>query len=232
MLPGLPKPPKWFVALVLIQTAAATLPFVTVAVLRALPSNKPRVHLIQNMDNQPRFKAQQVNTLFADRRASRPPVDGTVAIGELREVENEALWTGQQGGHWIDGFPEGITVDEAFIQRGMERYNIHCALCHGYTGKGNGSVNRRAEELALAGEPSSWVPPSNYHTDEIRGRANGHLYNTITNGVRNMAGYGKQIDVQDRWAIVAYVRALQHSQRATLEDVPPSERDRITKLLN
>lgn len=119
-----------------------------------------------------------------------------------------------------------ITMD--LLRRGRERYNIFCAVCHGLSGYGDGMVARRAAEMQAAGAStaSGWVAPTNYHLDDIRNRAVGHLYNTIANGIRTMPAYDKQIPVLDRWAIVAYVKALQRSQNAKPSDVPETERDK------
>ena len=114
------------------------------------------------------------------------------------------------------------------MRRGQERFNIYCAACHGLGGYGDGMVARRAAEMQQSGANTAagWVAPTNYHTDEIRGRPVGNLYNTITNGIRTMPAYDKQIPVPDRWAIVAYVKALQRSQHAKPQDVPETERDK------
>jgi hypothetical protein len=128
-----------------------------------------------------------------------------------------------------DGNPLRMTM--AFLERGRERYEIFCSSCHGLGvggvtaggGQlmGNGIVDQRATEL----EQPLWIPPTSFHTDEVRGRAVGHLYNSIANGIRSMPSYGSQIPPRDRWAIVAYLRALQRSQRGRIEDVPPELRE-------
>jgi mono/diheme cytochrome c family protein len=168
------------------------------------------------MDHQFKFKAQQENALFADRRAMRLPVEGTVARGELRE--NDKFYRGIEGGDWATTFPFEITRD--VMARGQQRFEIYCSPCHGLDGAGRGTVAVRALELLEA----KWVPPADMHTELVRSRPVGHLFNTITNGIRTMAAYGPQIAPDDRWAIVAYVRALQRSQNATLEDVPADVR--------
>ncbi len=113
------------------------------------------------------------------------------------------------------------------LQRGRERYTIYCAVCHGQGGYGDGTVALRAAEIqAAGGDASGWVAPKNYHTDDMRQQPAGQIYNTITNGVRSMPAYAKQISVLDRWAIVAYVRALQRSQDAKAEDIPEAEKDK------
>ncbi|HPS79276.1 MAG TPA: cytochrome c, partial [Thermoanaerobaculaceae bacterium] len=113
-----------------------------------------------------------------------------------------------------------VVVVDGLKLRGRQRYEIYCSPCHGLSGFGDGPVSKRAEALA----EGTWVPPSSLHTDQSRGLALGQIFDTIFHGVRNMPSYGAQIDVHDRWAIVAYVRALQRSQHASLGDVPPAER--------
>ena len=192
------------------------LPFALIARARAQRSDRPRVHLILDMDNQPKFKPQRANSLFADGRAMRPKVAGTVARGEL-ELDDH-LYRGIENGQWAETFP--LRVDERLLRRGRERFDIFCAPCHGISGYGDGMVSRRADEL----QEGKWVPPTSLHTDAVRQRPPGHLYNTIVNGIRNMPAYGHQIGLEDRWAIVAYVRALQRSQNARPEDVPEEAR--------
>ncbi len=110
------------------------------------------------------------------------------------------------------------------LRRGRERYTIYCAVCHGQGGYGDGPVALRAAEIQAAnGDAAGWVTPKNYHTDDVRQEPVGKFYNTITNGIRTMPAYSKQISVLDRWAIVAYVMALQRSQDAKPEDIPASE---------
>jgi mono/diheme cytochrome c family protein len=116
-----------------------------------------------------------------------------------------------------------LAVDLGVLQRGRERYDIYCAPCHGLAGYGDGSVAKRAEAL----QEGTWTPPTSFHTELIRQRPDGHIFNTISNGIRNMPAYGPQIPVADRWAIVAYVRALQRSQNATVDDVPPEIRAQL-----
>jgi mono/diheme cytochrome c family protein len=208
--------PRWVVPALIALAALALVPFAYVARARASRSPVPRIHLFQDMDNQPRFKSQQANPLFADRRAMRPEVAGTVAHGELRE--DERLFRGVDGGQWVREFP--VTVDRALLDRGRERYGIYCAPCHGLAGYGDGMVSRRADRL----QEGAWVPPSSLHADTVRSRPVGHLFNTVTHGIRNMPAYGASIPVADRWAVVAWVRVLQRSQHATLADVPEKDR--------
>ncbi len=196
-----------------------SLPIVFIARARVMKSDAMRIHIIQDMDNQLYYEAQQGNLAFADDRSMRQPVAGTVARGMLHDDSH--LVTGKVGGEFVNKFPFEIT--EADIKRGQERYQIYCAPCHGLTGDGAGMISQRAEQLA----EGTWTPPLSYHEETVLKRPAGHLYNTIANGIRNMAPYGDQISIQDRWRIVAYIRALQRSQRATLNDVPTEQREAL-----
>ncbi len=211
----------WYIALVLV--ALSWIPLVLVARARVTTTPNPRIHLIQDMDNQPKFKPQQANPMFADTRAMRPPVTGTVARGTL--VGDPRVDTGladpANPESWIEVMPVEVTPE--LMERGRERYEVFCSPCHGLGGVGNGAVSVRAEAL----QEGTWTPPSSFHTELVRSRPVGHLYNTITHGIRNMPAYGTMIDRSDRWAIVAYVRALQRSQYATVEDVPADLRSSL-----
>jgi len=208
--------PRPLVFAFLILLALAPVPFVLFAKARGSTSTKPPLHLVPDMDTQPKFKPQSRNLLFADRRAMRPSVPGTVAWGDLES--DELLYTGKINSEWATTFPFEVTNE--VMERGRQRFEIHCSVCHGLTGEGDGIVTKRAERLTDV----KWVPPPSFHTDTIRGRPVGYLFNTITNGVRTMPPYGPQIPVRDRWAIVAYVRALQRSQNAKMEDVPDDKK--------
>lgn len=197
----------------------ALIPFFLIARARATRFDRPRLHLIWDMDSQPKYRSQATNAMFADGRSMRPAVPGTVAIEQLND--NEHMHRGIVNGEWANTFPMPVT--DAVLARGAARYDIYCTPCHGIDGSGNGIVAKRADRLA----EGTWTQPSSYHTDVVRGRPVGHLFNTITNGIRNMPPYGPQIPESDRWAIVAYVRALQKSQNATLEDVPDTERGKL-----
>lgn len=201
-----------------IVSVVALVPLALVFRARATTSSSPRLHVIFDMDNQAKFKAQSANPLFADGRAMRLPVPGTVARGSLLPL---AVATGRRGDQWLEVIP--VPVSGKLLLRGQERYNIFCSPCHGYSGYGDGVVNRRAERL----EEGTWTPVASFHTETARARPVGYIFNAITNGVRTMPPYGAQIPVEDRWAIVAYVRALQRSQFATLADVPPEVRPQL-----
>ncbi|HWP39382.1 MAG TPA: cytochrome c [Tepidisphaeraceae bacterium] len=215
----LPRPPFWMVAGFLILVVATWIPLVVFARARVDRTDQPRVHLFQDMDIQPKYRPQDDSPVFADGRAMRLPIPGTVARGKLQEDDHyyrgykrvlDAA-SGRYSVVFFDSLPPQLTLDEQLLARGQQRYNIYCATCHGLDGYGNGPVNNRA----VARQEPKWVPAASLHTDSVRARPDGHLYNTITNGIRNMPGYGAQIqDPADRWAIVAYLRALQLSQNA------------------
>jgi len=212
--------PRWLIFVAAIVTALALVPLAMIAKARTTTSARPRINIVPDMDNQPKFRAQQANPLFADGRAMRPPVAGTLARGELRD--DPALFAGKTGaGEWVSAIPVPVTAQ--LLRRGQERYDVFCAPCHGLSGYGDGIVARRADRL----QEGTWTPPSSLHTDLVRSRAEGALYNTIVNGIRNMPAYGSQIPVADRWAIVAYVRALQRSQNARVADVPAELRSEL-----
>lgn len=208
--------PRWVWPLALTITVLALLPLVLVVRARLVPKSSPRIHLIQDMDAQPKVLPQAASPLFADGRAMRLPVAGTVEHAAV--VDNPALTTGSVGDRWVETMP--LPVDEALMRRGRERYDIFCAPCHGLSGYGDGPVSKRAETLA----EGTWVIPSSLHADQSRSLAVGQLFETITHGVRNMPAYGAQVGVHDRWAIVAYVRALQRSQHASPADLPADKR--------
>ncbi len=208
--------PRAIVYGLIIVFVLGLIPLALIARERTTTSPRPRLQLIPDMDQQAKYKAQSANPLFADGRAMRAPPAGTVARDEPRADAH--LREGRRDGDWAAGFP--LPVTESLLSRGRERYRIFCAPCHGLDGGGDGPVARRADRL----QEGTWTPPTSLHTDVVRERPAGHLYNTIANGIRNMPAYGPQLAPQDRWAVVAYVRALQRSQNATLADVPAQER--------
>jgi mono/diheme cytochrome c family protein len=161
------------------------------------------------MDWQPKYKAQRENPFFADTRATREQVSGTVAVGELHDDDH--LYRGKIGGTYASTFPSQIQPTEATMERGQQRFGIYCTPCHGFAGEGNGMVAQRAELLQTtgAGNGMAWVAPSNINQEYLRLQPVGQLFDSITNGVRTMPAYGPQISTEDRWAIVMYLRALQ-----------------------
>jgi mono/diheme cytochrome c family protein len=166
----------------------------------------------QDMHDQPKYVPLRESTFFGDGRSARPLVEGTVARGHLRD--DALLYTGRVGKEDATAFP--FPIDARVLARGRERFDIFCSPCHGRTGQGDGMVVRRGYRR----------PPS-YHQDRLREAPVGHFFDVITNGFGAMPDYASQIAAADRWAIVAYIRALQLSEHATLADVPAGERDRI-----
>ncbi len=181
--------------------------------VKGVPSDKPPIHIIRDMYNQPRYDPQSESKFFADSASMRQPVPGTVDRGDAKE--DSAYYFGQDSqGNYIQISPAHITLD--FLKRGQERFNIYCSPCHSRLGDGKGIVVQRG-----------YLPPPSFHTDRIRNFPDGEFFDVISNGVRNMPSYGAQIKVADRWAIVGYVRALQLSQNAHLEDIPAELRGSI-----
>ncbi|TWU45816.1 Cytochrome c [Novipirellula aureliae] len=202
------RPPWWMVVALLLAVIGTWIPLAWIGYIRTTKSRSPRVHIFQDMDKQAKFAAQSSHPWFVDGRAMRQPVEGTVARGHL-----------QHDPHFFDGFtkddsgaityftslPSQLVEEQSLVDRGYQRYQIFCAVCHGASGTGDGLVNLRAIEL----KETKWVPATNLMTQEIRDRADGQIFQAIRDGVRNMPRYGSQIPARDRWAIVAYLRELQ-----------------------
>ena len=163
----------------------------------------------QQMADQPRYEPLQKSEFFDDQRAARPLVEGTVARGLLRD--DELLFEGLVDGKPADIFP--FPIDKQILLRGQERFNIFCVPCHDRVGTGTGMIVRRGYR----------APPS-FHIDRLREAEVGRFFQHITKGVGVMPDYAQQIPPEDRWAIIAYIRALQFSQNARLNDVPEGER--------
>lgn len=166
----------------------------------------------QDMHDQPKAKPQSKSAFFLDGRTGRPVVEGSVARGELREDDH--LYKGRVDGRFVTTFP--FPIDAAVMERGRERYNIFCAPCHARTGLGNGMVVQRGFKVAAS-----------HHQERLRNETNGYWFDVITNGFGVMPGHAAQIPVHDRWAIIAYVRALQLSRNATAADIPEAEREAL-----
>jgi mono/diheme cytochrome c family protein len=211
--------PKWIFPTLLCLTLVALLPAALISRARNSHSSTPRINLVPDMDYQPKLLPQTENRMFADGRAMRPRVEGTVARGQLQEDDH--LHRGRDAGDWATSIPYPVT--QSFVERGRDRFDIYCALCHGSAGFGDGIISARADELAQLGQ-AVWTPPTSLHDPTVRERPDGHIFNTITHGIRSMPPYGSQIEAADRWAIIAYVRALQRSQNATISDVPEDVR--------
>jgi hypothetical protein len=166
----------------------------------------------QDMHDQPKYSALEASTFFPDGSSARPPVPGTVARGDLRD--DALLYTGKEGEEQATVFP--FPVDDRVMARGQERFNIYCSPCHGRTGEGNGMIVERG-----------FTPPPSLIGQRLRDAPPGHFFEIITNGFGAMPDHAAQIRVEDRWAIIAYVRALQLAGAATIDDVPPAERTRL-----
>lgn len=205
---------------------------------RGQTSTRPPIEIFPDMDRQMKVRAQAPLGFFADNRGSRVPVPGTVPFGYempqpgseatpgaepvpvgLKAVETQLSFgnatdytsTGKMGQNWGTGIPLEVTAQ--LMERGAERFSIHCAICHGANAAGNGVV----KQFGLATVVS-------LQDDRIRNMSDGEIFNTITHGKNTMMAYGGNVTVHDRWAIIAYLRALQRSQRATAADVPEDRR--------
>lgn len=191
-------------------------------------STLPPLQIFPDMKHQPKFQPQHTSSFFADGRAARLPIPGTVPIGynvagayyqlSANNVSDTASFGGapdyyntgkwDKGEFYGDGLPEQVKVDEKLLARGQERFNIHCAICHGATAMGDGIIKRYGLSTikSLQDEP-------------VRVQPDGKYFNTITNGFGTMGAYGPNVAVEDRWAIIAYIRVLQKSQNAKLAEL-------------
>jgi len=166
----------------------------------------------QDMHNQPKYKPLRASEFFPDGRSARPLVPGTVDRSQVNE--DPAYVTGLQNSQTVLTFPFPVT--RQVLERGRERFNIYCMPCHGELGDGNGLVAQRG-----------YLHPPSFHDDRLRQAAAGHFFDVITNGLGGMPDYAQQIPVDDRWKIIAYIRALQLSQHATPADVPADIRSKL-----
>jgi mono/diheme cytochrome c family protein len=168
----------------------------------------------RDMRDQPRYEAQEESAFFANGQSDRPLIAGTVARGQL-DADDE-VHTGKVDGRFSKQIP--IPVDRALLERGHERFNIYCAPCHDRTGKGDGIIVQRGFRL-----------PPTFHQDRLRQAPDGHYFDVMTNGFGVMPRYAVQLTPQDRWAIVAYIRALQLSRNSPLKEVPAEIREQLIK---
>jgi mono/diheme cytochrome c family protein len=191
----------------------------TIAGFRGDHFSKPPFEIFPDMNYQDKVKDQVPSSFFADGAGSRPPVPGTVA--EEMPGKNDYWATGKwDATHWGTGIPvhdaidgqSALQVDAANMERGRERFSITCEACHGAAGDGKGITSKYGITTA-----------ANYHTDMYRKMSDGEIFNTITNGKGLMFGFGYNITIDDRWRIIMYLRALQRSQYATLQDASPDE---------
>lgn len=222
------KIPGLVVSGVVVTAALALLPPLWIAQVRYSRKASPRLHLVADMDFQPKYLPQQASGLFADGRDMRPPVEGTVAVDQ--RIDDDHFLAGVVDGEPATTFPLPVTV--RLMQRGRERYDVYCVTCHGLSGEGDGITS----QLAFERKEPKWVRPLSLHNSTVRQQPAGKLFGTITGGVRRTIGtestltmppYASQIPVADRWAIVLYVRALQRSRGATIQDVPPQWRKHL-----
>lgn len=185
-----------------------------------------------DMYDQPRYEPLEGSHLFPDGASARPQVEGTVARGHLRD--NEPLYTGKEAGKLVSKIPAAVylaihdnepqrfrqpfsetdstDLRLALLERGQERFNIYCSVCHGRVGDGTGMIVERG-----------FRKPPSYHIDRLRNAPAGHFFDVVSNGLGAMPSFANRVDVTDRWAIVAYIRALQLSQNARLDDVPADQ---------
>lgn len=245
--------PRWIKPVGVCAAMLLLIPPVLILRARGMTNTMPRLHVNPDMDWQYKKKAQNLSPilgeesegryLFADGRAMRPPVEGTIARGELETDDayyrgiapgSTAVSTGEttfastgtqdpaadnNEPEWVTAFPPDVQLSIETLRRGEQRYNIYCSACHGYAGDGDGLISRRGLELSAVGK-AAWTQARNLHDLEVENQPVGRLYDTITNGRSTMGGYKGQISVEDRWAIVLYVRTLQQSEYSSLEDVP------------
>jgi mono/diheme cytochrome c family protein len=165
---------------------------------------------------QPKHAPLDDSELFTDGAASRPLLPNTISRGNLRE--DGAFFTGIENGKWVDKMP--VEVTKKLLQRGQERFDIYCTPCHGRLGDGKGMIAQRGFQLKR--------PVGNYHTDRLRKMPVGHFYSVITNGYGAMYSYASRVEPSDRWAIVAYIRALQLSQNGKVSDLTPEQVEQLT----
>jgi mono/diheme cytochrome c family protein len=262
----------------LLLVLAGLIPAMVVLNMRAGFSDLPRWHVWFDMDFQPKKKAQQTTTVFADGRTMRPQVEGTVARGQLTEQDpyylgwdpskvsaltnnqpilvsavqdpdpspvapatpdvasdsqdaapmpatppSDGAAAGTPNLPWLSELP--IAADEDHMKLGKTKYEIYCAACHGYSGFGDGLVAKRAAALLQ----DTWTPPTSLHVDRVQKQPVGQIFNTITKGQGKMASYASSLTPKERWAVVLYVKALQRSRNANIEDVPVEERSKLTQ---
>lgn len=168
-----------------------------------------------DMYDEARFEPLEASTFFDDGASARPLVAGTVARGDLQD--DEALYTGKIDGKYVNDLP--VEFNRALLVRGQERFNIYCSPCHGRLGDGSGMIVRRGFRR----------PPSFVSTERLLNAPLGHYFDVITNGFGAMPSYASRVAPRDRWAIAAYIRALQRSQNGSVEDVPVELRETIVE---
>ena len=166
----------------------------------------------QHMANEPRYRTYQASGFFADGTSARPLPEGTIPIERER---GSLMFNGLENGRPAQNFPFAVTMP--VLQRGQQRFNIYCTPCHDHLGTGLGMAVLRGFRH----------PPPSFHIDRLRSAPPGHFFDVITNGFGAMPSYAAQIPARDRWAIIAYVKALQLSRNAPVNDVPTDERSKL-----
>ncbi|MGC4073199.1 MAG: cytochrome c [Nibricoccus sp.] len=195
--------------------ALAVVGTVSIFGFRGSISTKPPLEVFPDMDRQAKYKAQAASPFFADGRADRPLPAGVVSRGDLRADDH--LHLGKKAdGSWASGFPASISIDAKLLERGQDRFAIYCQPCHGAIGDGNGIT----KSYGMGATPS-------YHDDRLRKMSEGEIYNTIIHGKGNMLSYADKLSPEDRWAVIAYVRALQRAQTGSIKDVPASHKSEL-----
>jgi mono/diheme cytochrome c family protein len=201
----------------------AFLVLLTVSVMgfRGLRSTQPPIEVFPDMDRQAKYKPQATSKFFADGRADRVPVAGTVPRGRTTAADpdflraDDAHYVGKNAdGSFVRGFP--VEVTQQLVERGQNRYQIYCQPCHGAVGDGNGIT----KQYGMVATPS-------YHDDRLRNMAEGEIFNTITHGKNTMMPYADKLSPDERWAVIAYVRALQRAHHAKIDDVPLERRGEL-----
>lgn len=194
------------------------LTFALLAACRGEISTKPPLHGVRNMDLQPKGSPQSESPFFADRRTAQLPVAGTVERGAL-ETDAKFYEGKNPDGSFLTHNP--LPVTRELLLRGRERYNIFCGPCHDRAGTGKGII------VSSVKFNPAFPPAANFHDDRFRRMADGEIFNTLSNGIRTMPSYRHQVPAEDRWAIIAYLRALERAQHATLRDLRPDELERL-----
>ncbi|MDA9764623.1 MAG: cytochrome c [Opitutales bacterium] len=189
--------------------ALAVISIVSILGFRGTTFTEPPLEVFPDMDDQSKYKPQGASAFFADGRTDRMPVTGTIARGNLKD--DEFFHFGKDGDAWANGFPMPVTSE--LIELGAGKYQIYCTPCHGGVGDGNGVTKFRG-----------MVITPTYHDDRLRDMPEGEIFNTVTNGIRLMGAYADKLSAEERWAVIAYMRVLQRSQNASVEDVPQASR--------
>lgn len=182
---------------------------------------------VQEMANQPRYEPLEASTAFADGRSSRPAVPGTVARGQLRL--DDAFFIGKTNGQLVAELPERVLTGRTMAEllaRGRERFTVFCSHCHGAVGGGTGGSEQLQQAVGMVVQRGFPSPPT-YHQDRLRQAPIGHFFDVITNGLGRMAAHGYLIPPEDRWAIAAYIRALQLSQHATRDELSDADLEEL-----